>query len=268
MENKTFGIASNTVVGAIVLWTTCVMGGPKEHLMGISMYIPSDDLTINDKCPSPLLVKEKYKMTDEEFLAAITELSKKDVSSDADFFSPKDMEYFSADEREEFKQVSRARSVVWIGEFGSTNNLPYLKTIMTNSNDCAQQEAVGAGLHILHDSPDLIPFARDVITNDTVYVVGIRRWASCQLADMCNPIRHNFSTNQVQRARIAAFAVEMASVGKYTPLGADQTACDLNPWYRHSQQRRNNLARLRPPGLTGRPAEIYDAAQRDAAQED
>ena len=240
MENKTFGIASNAVVGAIVLWTTCVMGGPKEHLMGISMYIPSDDLTINDKSPSPLLVKEKYKMTDE----------------------------VSADEREEFKQVSRARSVVWIGEFGSTNNLPYLKTIMTNSNDCAQQEAVGAGLHILHDSPDLIPFARDVITNDTVYVVGIRRWASCQLADMCNPIRHNFSTNQVQRARIAAFAVEMASVGKYTPLGADQTACDLNPWYRHSQQRRDNLARLRPPGLTGRPAEIYDAAQRDAAQED
>ena len=36
----------------------------------------------------------------------------------------------------------------------------------------------------------------------------------------------------------------------------------------HSQQRRDNLARLRPPGLTGKRAELYDASQRDAAMED
>ena len=47
-------------------------------------------------------------------------------------------------------------------------------------------------------------------------------------------------------------------------LYVDQVACELNPSYRHSQQRRDNLARLRKPGLTGLPAQIYDAAQRDA----
>lgn len=34
--------------------------------------------------------------------------------------------------------------------------------------------------------------------------------------------------------------------------------------FRHSQQRRDNLARLRSAGLTGEPAEIYSARQRDA----
>ena len=47
-------------------------------------------------------------------------------------------------------------------------------------------------------------------------------------------------------------------------LYVDQVACELNPSYRHSQQRRDNLARLRKPGLTGLPAQLYDAAQRDA----
>ena len=47
----------------------------------------------------------------------------------------------------------------------------------------------------------------------------------------------------------------------------DKNACELNPWYRHSQQRRDNLARLRPIGLTGKRAEIYNAAQQDAACE-
>ena len=51
-------------------------------------------------------------------------------------------------------------------------------------------------------------------------------------------------------------------------LYVDRVACDLNPTYRHSQQRRDNLARLRPAGLTGEQAEIYDARQRDAQPKD
>ena len=47
-------------------------------------------------------------------------------------------------------------------------------------------------------------------------------------------------------------------------LYVDRVACELNPSYRHSQQRRDNLAKLRPAGLTGEQAEIYDARQRDA----
>ena len=66
----------------------------------------------------------------------------------------------------------------------------------------------------------------------------------------------------------AAFSLERAADEHEEPLGADAFACRLNPSYRHSQQRRNNLAALRPPGLTGERAELYDAAQADAAQED
>ena len=71
-----------------------------------------------------------------------------------------------------------------------------------------------------------------------------------------------------QHARIAAFFVEQAGINGDLIITMDKYACELNPWYRHSQQRRDNLARLRPPGLTGNYAEVYDAAQRDAAQED
>lgn len=53
--------------------------------------------------------------------------------------------------------------------------------------------------------------------------------------------------NPVQRARIAAFFVEQAGINGDLIITMDKYACELNPWYRHSQQRRDNLARLRPP---------------------
>jgi hypothetical protein len=62
--------------------------------------------------------------------------------------------------------------------------------------------------------------------------------------------------------------MERAAVETNDTLFVDRCAYTLNPTYRHSQQRRDNLAALRPPGLTGKPAELYDAAQRDAAQSD
>ena len=67
---------------------------------------------------------------------------------------------------------------------------------------------------------------------------------------------------------IASFFLERAAVEQEDALFIDRCAHTLNPTYRHSQQRRDNLAALRPPNLTGKPAELYDAAQADAAQED
>ena len=64
--------------------------------------------------------------------------------------------------------------------------------------------------------------------------------------------------------RIAAFFREQAAVEKDFTLFIDRVACELNPSYRHSQERRDNLAKLRPQGLTGEPAAIYDGRQRDA----
>ena len=82
---------------------------------------------------------------------------------------------------------------------------------------------------------------------------------------MCNAANTNTFVNNVQiRSNIAAFFLERATCEADSPLYVDEVACRLNPSYRHSQQRRDNLARLRKPGLTGLPAQIYDAAQRDA----
>ena len=69
---------------------------------------------------------------------------------------------------------------------------------------------------------------------------------------------------EVRREKIAAFFFQRAALETDSMLYVDRVACDLNPSYRHSKQRRDNLARLRPAGLTGEQAEIYDAAQRDA----
>ena len=75
----------------------------------------------------------------------------------------------------------------------------------------------------------------------------------------------NTFVNNVQiRSNIAAFFLERATCEVDSPLYVDEVACRLNSTYRHSQERRDNLARLRKPGLTGLPAQIYDAAQRDA----
>ena len=167
------------------------------------------------------------------------------------------------------EQVPRKRAVGWIGEYGSTNDLEYLATIMTNSADYAQQRAIGASLCITKHLPDLIPLARSIVTNSTVYSLGLRRWTQVILHDYCNECyRDSYIDDPAQHARIAAFFIERAALEHEEPLGADYMAYTLNPWYRHSQQRRDNLAALRPPGLTGKPAELYDAAQRDAAQEE
>ena len=44
----------------------------------------------------------------------------------------------------------------------------------------------------------------------------------------------------------------------------DEIAYKLNPSYKYSQERRDNLAKLRKPNLTGLAAKFYDEAQRDA----
>ena len=114
----------------------------------------------------------------------------------------------------------------------------------------------------------LISFSREIITNEVLYSDGLRSWVAVCLADGCKPsLPDCYIDDAVQRARIAALFLDMAGRRTSMPLYIDECACKLNPWYRHSQQRRDNLAALRPPGLTGKPAELYDAAQRDAAQE-
>ena len=132
-----------------------------------------------------------------------------------------------------------------------------------------EESAVFAGLSILKHSTDIIPFARDVVTNACVYSSGLRGSTYIRLLDICTQRYADMYINDPeQEARIASFFLERAAVEQEDTLFIDRCAHTLNPTYRHSQQRRDNLAALRPPNLTGKPAELYDTAQADAAQED
>ena len=166
------------------------------------------------------------------------------------------------------KRVIRDGAVSFVGEYGGTNDLLSLRAILTNRADFAQDSAIGASISILRHSPELIPLARGIMTNSVVFSIRQRRWTHSLLLGMCTEGESDmYIADSAQHARIAMLFLEYAALDSEEPLGADYLACRLNPSYRHSQQRRDNLARLRPPGLTGRRAELYDAAQRDAAQE-
>ena len=220
-----------------------------EMLENISLFIPSDNLDERVEPDTPLLVKEKYNLTDAQLLDDILFLARK----------------YSALETNEEKRMARDVAVGWIGCYGTTNNLPYLASIMTNTTDYAQRSAIGASMVLLKYSPLFIPLIKDVVTNKVVYSHGDRQWVYIVSYGMCTKDQSDdYVDDPDVHARIATFFREQAAVEKDFTLFIDRVACELNPSYRHSQARRDNLARLRPQGLTGEPAAIYDGRQRDA----
>lgn len=220
-----------------------------EMLEIISTTLPSDNLDERVETDTPLLVKEKYNLTDEQLLDDILFLTRK----------------YSVSETNEEKRMARDVAVGWIGCYGTTNNLPYLASIMTNSIDYAQHSAICASINLLNKTQLFIPLIRSVVTNNVVYSHGDRQWVYIVSYGMCTKGRSDeYIDDPVLHSRIATFFREQAAVEKDFTLFIDRVACELNPSYRHSQERRDNLAKLRPQGLTGEPAAIYDGRQRDA----
>ena len=220
-----------------------------EMLEIISTTLPSDNLDERGEPDTPLLVKEKYNLTDEQLLDDILFLTRK----------------YSVLETNEEKRMARDVAVGWIGCYGTTNNLPYLASIMTNSIDYAQHSAICASINLLNKTQLFIPLIRSVVTNNVVYSHGDRQWVYIVSYGMCTKGRSDeYIDDPVLHSRIATFFREQAAVEKDFTLFIDRVACELNPSYRHSQERRDNLAKLRPQGLTGEPAAIYDGRQRDA----
>ena len=223
-----------------------------EELERICAFVPCDDLRVKEVIPMPEDIIAKYHITTNQLVADLKTIATK----------------YTLDEQDVVKRGIRSFAVANIGQYSGTNELAFLATIMTNSNDYAQQGAMGASINILKHSPELIDLERGIVTNMAMNA-RLRAWTCGLLLDMCKEdMIGNYVDDTVQHARIAAFFVEQAGVNGDLIITMDKYACALNPWYRHSQQRRDNLARLRPPGLTGNYAEVYDAAQRDAAQED
>ena len=247
-------VATNVALKASAV---TVFGATREtrlaELEVLTRFCPSDDLTEPEVWPSPLEVKNKYNLTDMEFVGDLIALSQK----------------YGIAETNQDNRICRETAFSWIGEFGSTNNFEYLATVMTNSSDYAQEAALFASFRIAKHLPELIPIVKGVVTNTCFYSSGLRGQAYVYLLDLCREGESdNYINDPAQHARIAAFFLERVAVEQDNPLFIDRCAYTLNPSYRHSQQRRNNLAALRPPNLTGKPAELYDAAQADAAQED
>jgi hypothetical protein len=244
-----FSLAAASLAALVVLADGGAGDRRLEEIEGICGYVTSCDA--DEIAPTPDVVIDKYHMTTQEVVGALIAISRK----------------YGLGETNDFNRLTRQGSVAFIGRYGGTNELPYLAAIMTNRADYAHEEALGASININRHSPALIPLVREIVTNTNTFSRGARQWTYIILQGMCdNGGSDMYIDDSAQHARIAAFFIERAGVEHEFVLDIDDSACRMNPWYRHSQQRRSNLAAMRPPGLTGRPAEIYDAAQRDAAQ--
>ena len=219
------------------------------ELERIALYEESDWIDEDEVRPRPVDAKEKFNLTDAELYADIMTLASK----------------YSNVETNKENRICRSSAIGWLGLYGSTNDLSFLATIRTNNVDYAQEAAVFATLRILRSVDSFIPIVREVVTNTNLYSQGLRGLVYCHLHNMRKKENvYVYVSDGLVRDRIAAFFLERAALESDKTLYVDEVACKLNPTYRHSQQRRDNLARLRKPGLTGLPAQLYDAAQRDA----
>lgn len=242
------------IIGGLCAMSACSGDTERlDELERICAFEPSDDLRRPEIRPMPHDIIAKYHITTNQLIADLKSIAMK----------------YGLDEQDEHKRAARTFAVASIGQYSGTNELAFLASIMTNSSDYAQSDAMGASINILRHSPELMSLARGIVTNATIYSRGLRGRASSLMLGMCQAGRSSmYIDDPAQHVRIAAFFTNQTLIPSDMALIMDDYACELNPWYRHSQQRRDNLARLRPPGLTGRRAELYDAAQRDAAQED
>ena len=128
------------------------------ELEQISLIVPPDDLTREIVLPTPLDVKKKYNITDIQLRQDIEMLTKK----------------YNIGETNEQNQLSRIISVCWLGLYGTTNNLEYLRTILGNPKDYAQEAAMESCIELLKMKQELIPLVRDVATNRVCYPVELK----------------------------------------------------------------------------------------------
>ena len=222
-------------------------------LEGVALYIPSDDLPDDlsemKEPPSPSDIKSRFNLTDAQLLQDIIAMTQR----------------YSKSETNEDKRICRSSAVLWIGGYGTTNNLPYLRSIMHDNTDYAQENALFAVINMTKKSENFFPMLHSVMTNKTVFSEGLRELVYCHLHAWCDKEGSSaYINDSILHARVAAFFLKRAGLEDGCTLYVDRVACELNPSYRHSQARRDNLAKLRPQGLTGEPAAIYDGRQRDA----
>ena len=80
----------------------------------VALYEPSDWIDENEVIPTPADAKKKFNLTDAQLLEDIKAFEKK----------------YSISETNEEKRLCRKMAVFWIGGYGTTNDYPYLKSII------------------------------------------------------------------------------------------------------------------------------------------
>ena len=125
----------------------------------VALYEPSDWIDENEVIPTPADAKKKFNLTDAELYADIKAFEKK----------------YSVTETNEEKRLCRKMAVLWIGGYGTTNDYPYLRSIMYNKKDYAQEYAIKTLIERTKLSDLLLPIATEVVTNKTVFSEELRR---------------------------------------------------------------------------------------------
>ena len=116
------------------------------ELERIALYETSDWIDENEVIPTPDDAKKKFNLTNSQLLEDIKVLEKK----------------YSVSETNEEKQLCRKMAVLWIGGYGTTNDYPYLRSIMYNKKDYAQEYAMRIMLEKTKLTNLLIPLANEI----------------------------------------------------------------------------------------------------------
>ena len=216
-----------------------------EHSVGVPLT--GADIENEDYKPPEMYVMERFDMTEAELLSDIIALSQR----------------YAITETNEAKRVVRNAAIRLMGYYCTTNELAYLSTIWKNNRDYSQRDALKVAMAVSKNSNKMWDIVNDVFAPSNNYNQVNRFAVYSSLSTFSeNEVTNSFL--EVRKERIAAFFLERAKLETDVILYVDEVACRLNPSYRHSQQRRENLAKLRKPNLTGLPAKLYDEAQRDA----
>ena len=216
------------------------------ELEGICGAPPSCNVEDAQFDPTPTNILAKYG------------ISRRQLVDDLIFISNK----YSVNETNEDNRTVRDMAICYVGQYGDSGDLSYLSSIMTNKNDFARETAFYSSLSISNGTTNFIVLVNEAFNpengfskefQDGFYVGLYEYW------------KNDTNKNSNQCVFIAHFFLESAATCGWN-LFVDRCACEMNPSYRHSQARRDNLSRNRPPNLTGEQAEIYDARQRDAME--
>ena len=240
-------------MAVMALCATAICGVRDERLReleNICAYVPSDDLDVEERMPTPDDIIRKYNVTTNDVIQDLRVVAAK----------------YSLSETNVDKRVTRDGAISFLGQYGGTNELSFVTSILTNGADYAATAALGASMAISARVGGLTNLVEWVVSDTNTFDSSMRRTAYIWMYDIVAE-GSSFTNNQGVVDLVREFFMRRARMERGdSVLFVDRVTCNLYPSYRHSQQRRDNLAALRPPGLTGRPAELYDAAQRDAAQ--